>query len=309
MTSTGTIVGTVNYMAPEYIRIGKADARSDLFAVGVMLYECMSGRRPFDGETAPTILYRIVNEAPDPIDLSELKDISPAIRSVLDTAMAKDPDARYQTAGEFARALRAAKDPTWQGLVDEKTTLLKTRPATGPITPPPPPPPLTGTVPMPVPEPAPAFTPVLTPVPKTSRLFIALAITGSCLFGLGIVTGGGYYLYKQRMLRSGEQAASQDETLGIEASLDQAITAADTDPARAVALFQRWTAAHPKDANGYAWTVALLYEQKRYGEIPGVFKQARKNGVTRAKMMNNLRFRSAMFNNNQEHLIPEGGGE
>ena len=114
MTATGTVVGTVSYMAPEYIRTGKPDGRSDLFAVGVMLYECMSGRKPFEGDTTPTILYKIVNEPPDPVDLSQLREISPAIRSVLDKALAKDPDLRYQTADEFAHALRAAKDPTWQ---------------------------------------------------------------------------------------------------------------------------------------------------------------------------------------------------
>ncbi|HEX9082634.1 MAG TPA: serine/threonine-protein kinase, partial [Holophagaceae bacterium] len=57
LTSTGTILGTFGYMAPEYIRNGAAEARSDLFAVGVMLYEGLSGRRPFEGDTTATILY------------------------------------------------------------------------------------------------------------------------------------------------------------------------------------------------------------------------------------------------------------
>jgi serine/threonine-protein kinase len=115
MTATGMVMGTVSYMAPEYIRTGKPDPRSDLFAVGVMLYEGLSGRKPFSGDTTPTILYKIVNEPPEPIDLSQLQGISPAIRSVLDNSLTKDPDSRFQTAEEFARALRAAKDPTWQG--------------------------------------------------------------------------------------------------------------------------------------------------------------------------------------------------
>lgn len=115
MTATGMVMGTVSYMAPEYIRTGKPDPRSDLFAIGVMLYEGFSGRKPFAGDTTPTILYKIVNEPPEPIDLSQLHDISPAITSVLDRALSKDPDIRFQTGEEFARALRAAKDPTWQG--------------------------------------------------------------------------------------------------------------------------------------------------------------------------------------------------
>ncbi|HJV22358.1 MAG TPA: serine/threonine-protein kinase, partial [Holophagaceae bacterium] len=126
MTATGMVMGTVSYMAPEYIRSGKPDPRSDLFAVGVMLYEALSGRKPFAGDTTPTILYKIVNEPPDPIDTSQLQGISPAIKSVLDRALTKDPAQRFQTAEDFARALRAAKDPTWSGQMEEGTSLLAT---------------------------------------------------------------------------------------------------------------------------------------------------------------------------------------
>ncbi|HET6330730.1 MAG TPA: protein kinase [Holophagaceae bacterium] len=124
MTATGMVMGTVSYMAPEYIRSGKPDPRSDLFAVGVMLYEALSGRKPFAGDTTPTILYKIVNEPPEPLDTEALQGISPATRSVLERALVKDPDRRYQTASDFAKALRAAKDPTWTGAAEEGTTLL-----------------------------------------------------------------------------------------------------------------------------------------------------------------------------------------
>lgn len=125
MTATGMVMGTVSYMAPEYIRSGKPDPRSDLFAVGVILYEALSGRKPFSGDTTPTILYKIVNEPPEPIDLSMLQGISPLVRSVLDKGLSKDPDTRYPTGEAFARALRAAKDPTWLGMVPEATTLIQ----------------------------------------------------------------------------------------------------------------------------------------------------------------------------------------
>ncbi len=124
MTATGMVMGTVSYMAPEYIRSGKPDPRSDLFAVGVMLYEALSGRKPFAGDTTPTILYKIVNEPPEPLDTEALQGISPATRAVLERALVKDPDQRYQTAADFAKALRAAKDPTWTGATEEGTTLL-----------------------------------------------------------------------------------------------------------------------------------------------------------------------------------------
>ncbi len=125
MTATGMVMGTVSYMAPEYIRSGRPDPRSDLFAVGVMLYENLSGRKPFSGDTTPTILYKIVNEPPEPIDLSLIEGISPLVRGVLDKGLAKDPDERYQTAELFAKALRAAKDPTWQGHVPEATAMIQ----------------------------------------------------------------------------------------------------------------------------------------------------------------------------------------
>ena len=136
MTATGMVMGTVSYMAPEYIRTGKPDPRSDLFAVGVMLYECLSGRKPFAGDTTPTVLYKIVNEAPEPIETERLQGISPAIRSVLDRSLAKNPDERFQTAEDLARALRAAKDPSWMGQVEDATALLQASAPTAPVLPP-----------------------------------------------------------------------------------------------------------------------------------------------------------------------------
>ncbi|WP_306590700.1 serine/threonine-protein kinase [Geothrix sp. 21YS21S-4] len=135
MTATGMVMGTVSYMAPEYIRTGKPDPRSDLFAVGVMLYECLSGRKPFAGDTTPTVLYKIVNEPPDPIDTELLQGISPAIRSVLDRALAKDPDERFQTAEDLAKALRAARDPSWAGQVEDATALIRASAPTAPTAP------------------------------------------------------------------------------------------------------------------------------------------------------------------------------
>lgn len=135
MTATGMVMGTVSYMAPEYIRTGKPDPRSDLFAVGVMLYESLSGRKPFSGDTTPTVLYKIVNEAPEPIEIGHLQGISPAIRSVLDRALTKNPDERFQTAEDFAKALRAAKDPSWTGQMEEVTSLLQAAAPTAPARP------------------------------------------------------------------------------------------------------------------------------------------------------------------------------
>jgi serine/threonine-protein kinase len=155
MTATGMVMGTVSYMAPEYIRTGKPDPRSDLFAVGVMLYECLSGRKPFSGDTTPTVLYKIVNEAPEPIETENLRGISPAIRSVLDRSLAKNPDERFQNAEDLAKALRAAKDPSWMGSIDEATALLQATAPTAPGIPAASAPTLQGPTALSAPDPAP----------------------------------------------------------------------------------------------------------------------------------------------------------
>jgi serine/threonine-protein kinase len=124
LTATGIVMGTVSYMAPEYIREGHATAQSDLFAVGVMLYECLTGRKPFAGDNTTTILFKIVSDTPPPIELEATQGISPSVQGVLDKALAKEPAARFQTAEELARALRACKDPTWSGALDEATAML-----------------------------------------------------------------------------------------------------------------------------------------------------------------------------------------
>jgi serine/threonine-protein kinase len=124
LTSTGIVMGTVSYMAPEYIREGRATSQSDLFAVGVMLYEGLTGHKPFAGETTTTILFKIVSDPPEPVAPEAIRGISPSIRGVLDRALAKDPAARYPTAEALARALRACKDPAWSGAVEEGTARL-----------------------------------------------------------------------------------------------------------------------------------------------------------------------------------------
>lgn len=150
LTGTGTLLGTFGYMAPEYIQTGKPDPRSDLFAVGVILYECLAGHRPFEGDTTATVLYRLVHEEPEPLDLSRVQGVSGKLGQVLSVALAKDPRARYQGGGELAKALREAKDPNWGG-PDFDRTMAVTRPAAPAI--PPAAPAAGSTRPMAAPEP------------------------------------------------------------------------------------------------------------------------------------------------------------
>jgi len=107
MTMTGMVMGTPSYMAPEQCRGLPSDHRADLFSVGVVLYELLTGARPFEG-SVESIAYKICHEEPrPPSELSPLK-LPPAMDSLVATALAKRPDDRFQHARAFAFALRLA---------------------------------------------------------------------------------------------------------------------------------------------------------------------------------------------------------
>jgi serine/threonine-protein kinase len=117
-TATGTMLGTPSYMSPEQVRGENIDSRSDIYSLGIMLYELVAGKLPFDPDTTTpvSILFKQVNEAPPP-----LPNVSPEIQAVTERALAKDPDDRYQHAGDMAQALQTAtQTPTTQTTV--KTT-------------------------------------------------------------------------------------------------------------------------------------------------------------------------------------------
>jgi tRNA A-37 threonylcarbamoyl transferase component Bud32/tetratricopeptide (TPR) repeat protein len=108
MTSTGTVMGTPHYMSPEQVRGQKADARSDVFALGCICYELLSGKKPFDAESMHGVLFKVMQEEPAP-----LIEINPGLPHVLvqliERALAKDPAERFQNAGEMLAALRQTR--------------------------------------------------------------------------------------------------------------------------------------------------------------------------------------------------------
>ena len=107
MTQTGTVVGSPSYMSPEQVRGQPLDGRSDLFSATVVLYELLTGERPFAGNDVATTMYRIVHEAPiEPATFNAA--ISPGLAAVLRRALAKNPDERYRTGAELCRELRRA---------------------------------------------------------------------------------------------------------------------------------------------------------------------------------------------------------
>jgi len=109
LTETGTIVGTVPYMAPEQIEGRDVDARTDIFSFGVVLHEMICGRRPFAGDSRAALMAAIVAAEPPP--LSSLQPQVPAsLERLVGRCLAKDPDDRWQTARDLAAELRWIAD-------------------------------------------------------------------------------------------------------------------------------------------------------------------------------------------------------
>ena len=108
MTETGSIMGTAQYLSPEQAQGHAVAATSDLYSIGVMLYEMLCGRLPFEGDSAVSVALKHLSEPPTPI--SQLRpDVHPALESVVMAALAKDPAQRWQSAEDFAEGLRAAR--------------------------------------------------------------------------------------------------------------------------------------------------------------------------------------------------------
>ncbi len=100
MTTTSTVMGTAQYLSPEQARGEVVDARSDLYSCGVLLYELLTGRPPFTGDSPVSIAYQHVSEMPQPPSQVD-SGVSPEIDAVVLRALAKRPDDRYQSAVEF----------------------------------------------------------------------------------------------------------------------------------------------------------------------------------------------------------------
>jgi eukaryotic-like serine/threonine-protein kinase len=105
-TQTGIVLGTPSYMSPEQLSGAKVDGRSDLFSLGVVLFEMLTGERPFQGESVATLMYVIANQPhPSPFELRP--DLPKTVGTVIDRALQKDAAKRYQRGLEMAQDLRA----------------------------------------------------------------------------------------------------------------------------------------------------------------------------------------------------------
>src|SRR5205814_6091346 len=106
LSSVGSIIGTVQYMAPEQIAGQEADVRSDIFAFGVLLFEMATGKRAFDGKTQASVVGAILANDPPPVS-SLRPDTPPALDRVVRLCLAKDPDERFQCVHDLKLQLQA----------------------------------------------------------------------------------------------------------------------------------------------------------------------------------------------------------
>ena len=126
LTQSNTMMGTLNYMAPEQVRGERADHRSDIFSAGVMLYELLGGRKAFEADSVAATLYKILEVVPEPLQQLD-SEIPPDIVAIVDRALAKSRDERYQNLADLLGDLQRARQ-----LLDFRDASLPSGPGTAP---------------------------------------------------------------------------------------------------------------------------------------------------------------------------------
>ncbi|HYW69205.1 MAG TPA: serine/threonine-protein kinase, partial [bacterium] len=128
LTAVGTTVGTAAYMSPEQARGESVDARTDIWSVGVVLYEMLTGRRPFGGERPHTVIHSIINDVPEPVSTLR-RDVPEELASVVTKAMASLPDSRYCDADTMLRDLRRLQGGSGSSAVTIELPVRRAQPS------------------------------------------------------------------------------------------------------------------------------------------------------------------------------------
>ncbi len=126
-TQTGVILGSPKYISPEQVVGKRADHRSDIFSLGIILYECLTGATPFNGEGLSALMYQITNHDPAPPSSANAQ-VPVMLDYIIAKVLAKTPEARYQSAADFANDLRECKSQLETGQPGAAPGLATTRP-------------------------------------------------------------------------------------------------------------------------------------------------------------------------------------
>ncbi|HJV89919.1 MAG TPA: serine/threonine-protein kinase [Holophagaceae bacterium] len=275
-TQTGQVVGTLAYMAPEYLRTAQATAASDQFSVGVMLFEGLSGQRPFQGETTGAVVYHIIHDAPQELDSADLEGLSPSLRGILARVLAKDPIARFPSLLDLARSLRAALDPRWAPSEEATTALQRVEVET--------------TAPRALAAP---------PAPRRGGLWLGLGALGLLLVGGGLwwATGG-----KVPGLKVARAPRSYDNLLA------EAERVMDSRPREAVHILETILEASPKDATDPDILALLLVAHYKAGDLVKfgeVLGEAGDRGVTPMKLLGNDAYVTMLEGDQRRKRLPQ----
>jgi eukaryotic-like serine/threonine-protein kinase len=140
MTQTGSIMGTAQYLSPEQAQGIAVSAASDIYSIGIMLYELLTARVPFDGDSAVTIALKQVNERPTPPSVYN-PAVTPDLEAIVMRALEKEPARRFQDADEFISALQAAREGLVTPALVAPATMIEPTPSSSYVYPPEPLPP------------------------------------------------------------------------------------------------------------------------------------------------------------------------
>ena len=296
-TQTGQVVGTLAYMAPEYLRSGQASPRTDLFSVGVMLHEALAGERPFGGATTGAVVYGIINDPPRRLEASNLGGLSPAVADLGAGLLAKDPDLRVPTsAGELAKWLRAAKDPAWRLPDDALATTALTKQAIGDLVDR-----AATTAGHRIPEAA-VTTAGLHPPRRHALPWI---ITVGAL-----LVAGASLLWMRRDTGMKVQAPTATNMHVNDVVLEQAArVAGEGHPDEALRLVQAVIEATPKDMpvdpDAYAVKLVCLYKKDRVIEFGGTLTEARFRGVGAKDLLTNATYKDMLEKDKAKKKLPQ----
>src|SRR5215470_8166644 len=256
LTSTGTTLGSLNYMPPEQVRGEAADARSDIYSFGASLYEMLTGKLPFDTDSQYALMTAQLNSDPPP-PITLRSDLPPALNQIILMCMAKDPDKRFQSADALRAALKtvpvsalpparttavpgnapstptpAAGTPAHSSSTTLVDTPLTPRPAT-PSTP------LPAQAQQPTPQPTQAspppvavgYPPVPPPQPRPSATHRGLWVALGSLVGVSVLLAAGVYV--PRHMRTHAEPAAESPaspTAPPPASSDSSSPSSPTTP-------------------------------------------------------------------------------